>query len=672
MQTSQRGSVLLTIIGGIVILALLGMVAVSLMTGSVMTGLDAKETVQASYLAESGKEIVRVQTSKADTGARLMTLVDDTLDGKTFSITGGNVSLTLFPSWFRTSDTGTLLKGGSGWYPEAPSGTRELLLIAKSGTASRAEYSFGEAAALTPNADAHLIGRGTPTYPTKTQTTISVNTAKNDFDYFPETGGLIGVVNKGGATLNPDSAKRLIYERLSKSGSTYTFEGVRPVSGSSYPELGEDKELVLGQYIRVVSEAQTSNGARATLVWHTNGRSSLRSGSGSGGSGDGDVQEMPEVSSPLKNKDDAEEIFDDNRFGQFETAQDKKGLLVQGYERATPDHFLNTRKNHTTYDSWFAGITEEKIAETPNNDILIQTSVIPWYQVSANLFAGVLFRTHFIPEPGDVDDDELTSYGVSGLGMGVVSGKVTTGYIQYPTAPGVYDNTYTGVTRSPVNPALIPGGYRAISPYQPNYSINYRQPNVYIPDDPYGTYNYLYSNVTDRTLRDGIMLWHSNDGKMDHALNCIAYSIPEGEILKKNSTTTLVVRVWEQDKKNYVQGWIAFQNNNNFMEETYWPSLTDTQPSNGVSRGQEPTFHRIIWGYVNPALAIKIDDYTIATSEGIPVSGVHDHAGIFSGAYSSVPETPDGLVFRHFKVGIPGTGGSGTDDVPGLTPGIVQ
>lgn len=211
---------------------------------------------------------------------------------------------------------------------------------------------------------------------------------KNDFDYFPETGGLIGVVNKGGATLNPDSAKRLIYERLSKSGSTYTFEGVRPVSGSSYPELGEDKELVLGQYIRVVSEAQTANGARAALVWHTNGRSSLRSGSGSGGSGDGGVQEMPEVSSPLKNKDDAEEIFDDNRFGHFETAQDKKGLLVQGYERATPDHFLNTRKNHTTYDSWFAGITEEKIAETPNNDILIQTSVIPWYQVSANLFAG--------------------------------------------------------------------------------------------------------------------------------------------------------------------------------------------------------------------------------------------------------------------------------------------
>lgn len=106
MQTSQRGSVLLTIIGGIVILALLGMVAVSLMTGSVMTGLDAKETVQASYLAESGKEIVRVQTSKADTGARLMTLVDDTLDGKTFSITAGTSLSSCSPRGFALQTQG--------------------------------------------------------------------------------------------------------------------------------------------------------------------------------------------------------------------------------------------------------------------------------------------------------------------------------------------------------------------------------------------------------------------------------------------------------------------------------------------------------------------------------------------------------------------------------------
>ena len=653
-----------------------------------MTGLDAKETVQASYLAESGKEIVRVQTAQQSGGemmsiARQLEESSRQHNGKGIEIDGkGFVKLTLYPSWFRWYEDKLHLTD-SGWYGGVPNGKREMLVLNQSGAMRYAyENGFGSETPGSTAADVYLIGRvqgenGSITYDT-TKRTLTVKTTADDLKWFPEYGGLIGLVRQQEKdsqlpTSTQVSKLRFTYNSKKTDGDVHTFTDFIPLSeGTISEDTFKDKDIVLGQYFRVVSEAQTANGARAALVWHTNGRSSLRSGSGSGGSGDGGVQEMPEVSSPLKNKDDAEEIFDDNRFGHFETAQDKKGLLVQGYERATPDHFLNTRKNHTTYDSWFAGITEEKIAETPNNDILIQTSVIPWYQVSANLFAGVLFRTHFLPEPGDDDDDELTSYGVSGLGMGVVSGKVTTGYIQYPTAPGVYDNTYTGVTRSPVNPALIPGGYRAISPYQPNYSINYRQPNVYVPDDPYGTYNYLYSNVADRTLRDGVVLWHYNDEKTKHALNCRAYSIPEGEILKKNSTTTLVVRVWEQDKKNYVQGWIAFQNNNNFMEETYWPPLTDTQPSNGVSRGQQPTFHRIIWGYVNPALAIKIDDYTIATSEGIPVSGVHDHAGIFSGAYSSVPETPDGLVFRHFKVGIPGTGGSGTDDIPGLTPGIVQ
>src|SRR5699024_4546594 len=152
---------------------------------------------------------------------------------------------------------------------------------------------------------------------------------------------------------------------------------------------------------------------------------------------------------------------------------------------------------------------------------------------SANLFAGILFRTHLIPEPGGADGDGLTSYGVSSLGMGVVSGKVATGYIQYPTAPGAYGSTDTGVTRSPVNPALLPGGYGAISPYQPNDSIHYRQPNVYISDDPYGAYDYLYANAADRTLRDGILLWHADDGKPEHALTCLAYGIPAGEILKK-------------------------------------------------------------------------------------------------------------------------------------------
>jgi hypothetical protein len=126
----------------------------------------------------------------------------------------------------------------------------------------------------------------------------------------------------------------------------------------------------------------------------------------------------------------------DNRLGCIGTAQGPKGLSVQGHERTTPDHLLNTRKNHTTSESVFAGITEEKTAETPNNDILIQTSVKPYHHASANMYAGIQLRTHLIPEPGGAEGDGLTSYGVSSLGMGVVSGKATTGHIQYPTAPG--------------------------------------------------------------------------------------------------------------------------------------------------------------------------------------------------------------------------------------------
>ena len=55
----------------------------------------------------------------------------------------------------------------------------------------------------------------------------------------------------------------------------------------------------------------------------------------------------------------------------------------------------------------------------------------------------------------------------------------------------------------------------------------------------------------------------------------------------------------------------------------------------------------------------------------------YNRAGIFQGAYTedddknNIPSTYN-LNFRNFAVGIPGTGGSGTDDVPGLTPGIVQ
>ena len=740
MQTSQRGSVLLTIIGGIIILALLGMVAVSLMTGSVMTGLDVKETVQASYLAESGKEIVRVQTSKADTGARLMTLVDDTLDGKTFSITGGNVSLKLFPSWFRTSDTGTLLKGGSGWYPEAPSGTRELLLIAKSGTASRAEYSFGKAAALTPNADAYLIGRGTPTYPTKTQTTISVNTAKNDFDYFPETGGLIGVVNKGGATLNPDSAKRLIYERLSKSGSTYTFEGVRPVSGSSYPELGEDKELVLGQYIRVVSEAQTANGARAALVWHTNGRSSLRF-AGSGGSEEGGNATENIIGGNLSSEEDLKELFGQhltehnlNKGYTFtKYGPDLTALSVQGFQPSMPNHFLLKTTRKTSTDYWFAGITDKTIpidSFQKERGVMIQISTMihpPGSSKKPHFFGGLLFRTHMLQ-----GKSALTPHGVSGLGMGIVYGSIE---IENSEKEGYYE-----VDDCTINPALLPG-FEWVSkdsndPEEPDGSFR-------IAKTDWEQYSRIFvqgvpSAGRKMTIKPTLILWayddeELNDGNVSEppdSLRCLAAaSLGPNDVYSPLSTpldafyfTRIVTQVREHEGDNKIRAWIASQRppkygvtdytkydpeTNNFLnsydiahtlelgkilddirngfkvsEGALWPVLDF---SDGVEQNlMTDRFTLIGWDYVNPEFSRfeteKVDGRsniktTILTQ--FATGAAYNRAGIFQGAYTedddknNIPSTYN-LNFRNFAVGIPGTGGSGTDDVPGLTPGIVQ
>ena len=132
MTTSQRGSVLLTVIAGLVLLALLGSAMLTLMTGSVMTGVDGREAMQAAYLAESGKEIVRVQTEKLDGGGLMGEAIDLETAGP-ISIDGkGGVKLQLFPSWFRW--TGEELKStDSGWYGGTPKGTHDWLEISKGG-----------------------------------------------------------------------------------------------------------------------------------------------------------------------------------------------------------------------------------------------------------------------------------------------------------------------------------------------------------------------------------------------------------------------------------------------------------------------------------------------------------------------------------------------------------
>ena len=302
MQTSQRGSVLLTIIGGIVILALLGMVAVSLMTGSVMTGLDAKETVQASYLAESGKEIVRVQTAQQSGGemmsiARQLEESSRQHNGKGIEIDGkGFVKLTLYPSWFRWYEDKLHLTD-SGWYGGVPNGKREMLVLNQSGAMRYAyENGFGSETPGSTAADVYLIGRvqgenGSITYDT-TKRTLTVKTTADDLKWFPEYGGLIGLVRQQEKdsqlpTSTQVSKLRFTYNSKKTDGDVHTFTDFIPLSeGTISEDTFKDKDIVLGQYFRVVSEAQTANGARAALVWHTNGRSSLRF-AGSGGSEEG-------------------------------------------------------------------------------------------------------------------------------------------------------------------------------------------------------------------------------------------------------------------------------------------------------------------------------------------------------------------------------------------------
>lgn len=725
MRTSQRGSVLLTIIGGIVILALLGMVAVSLMTGSVMTGVDAKETVQASYLAESGKEIVRVQTAQADTGARLMTLADETLNGKTFAVAGGKVSLKLFPSWFRTSDTGALLKGGSGWYPNALSGTRELLLITSSGAVSRSEYAFNKPTPLVPNADVYLIGRGKPEYSSRTQSTITVSTAENDFNFFPKSGGLLGVVSKGGATLEPDSAKRLVYERLSGSGSIYTFEGVRPVSGTSYPDLGENKELVLGQYFRVASEGLTANGARGALIWHTNGKNSLRpySGGQSGGTTvtpDASGTLSPSGSNPSQElHKEMQDLFGNNitQHNQglnsgYEPASLASGnaLITNALQPSVKNHFLLKEKNNAaTTDYWFAAVTKAKTTFTGNNGAAVQISVFPSVGTQS-LFAGTLFRLTTLKKdsPGDDSNAYRLGEGVAGLGMGVAYGPLTL---------DVYSSK---VTDAPVNPALLPGfewknnGFYPTEDFSKKYS---------------GT---LYRPVTQTlySLPPVMILWAYDDGKDNppESLRWLAVSRLESKDVYYYGTsdepwarsffTRIVTQVQEKNGINEIQGWIASQHPPTYgiaktgyhdPETGYWIYTFDPAHENElgylydwIRKGLKPsegvvwpemypsgkvdkdrdTFTILRWDAVNTAYAtLKSSElqgteakFTVLTpfATGADSFG---RTGFFQGAYSA---TETGQVnvyrpsFRNFAAGEVKISGGSDTDAPGLTPGIVQ
>lgn len=204
MHASQRGSVLLTVIAGILILGVVGAAALSLMTGSVMTVVDGRETVQATYLAESGKEIVRAQMASQSGGALMQAAVSLTKSqedngGKGLAVEGrGFVRAGLYPSWFRWHD-GRWDTTSLGWYGGAPEGKRAWLAMSSAG-AFRYEGQAKDIDLGTAAADVYFIGRvdGTPVYNASGRTlSVRAKDAGDDFRYFPESGGLIGLVAQG-------------------------------------------------------------------------------------------------------------------------------------------------------------------------------------------------------------------------------------------------------------------------------------------------------------------------------------------------------------------------------------------------------------------------------------------------------------------------------------------
>lgn len=741
MTTSQRGSVLLTVIAGLVLLALLGSAMLTLMTGSVMTGVDGREAMQAAYLAESGKEIVRVQTEKLS-GEDIMNKAIALEKKGPISIDGkGDVKLQFFPSWFRW--TGEELKStDSGWYGGTPKGTHDWLETSKDGaTRYRIDNvnavkndTFGSEAA-----DLYLIGRVSGengiTYDAA-NSTLTVKTTENDLEWFPNSGGLIGLVSQAGKdTALPAAAQvsthRFTYDQKTSDKGTYTFTNVTRLSSSPLStDTFKDKDIALGQYFRVLSTGRTLNDAQAALVWHTNGRGSLRS-SEKGESGDTTV--TPNASgtlSPTGNNPSQElhkemqDMFGNNitQHNQGQNTGYEAQSLASGYALTThalqpsvKNHFLlEEKKNAATTDYWFAAITKAKTAFSENNGGAVQISVFPSVGTQS-LFAGTLFRLTTLKKdsPGTDSNAYRLGDGVAGLGMGIAYGELTISYVGRK------------VTQSPVNPALLPG-------------FTWKNDGFY-PNDDFQSYVSLglYQRVINidfaesYTVRPLMLLWAYDDSKVNppESLRWLAvsrlkdkdvyYYGTSGLPWSRSFFSRIVTQVQEKSGLNEIRGWIASQYPPIYgVEQTGYPDPEtgswlyefDSNHENElgylydwIRKGFKPS-EGIVWPDMNPTDKVKNsrDAFTILQWDAVntdyaslkekdSVQGTSGHftvltpfatgtdrferTGFFQGAYSA---TESGQVnvyrpsFRNFAAGEIKMADGGNDDASGLTPGIVQ
>lgn len=668
MRTAQRGSVLLSVIAGILILAVIGTVTVSLMTSSVMTAVDGKEALQATYLAESGKEIVRARTAKLSGGALMeeAQALEKLSEGKGIAVSGkGFVKVSLYPSWFRWYE-GKLNATASGWYGDAPTGNVELLFIDKNG-AKRYRYSQGKPVEGPPDspADVYLIGRvsdeGSSTYSGHDLTVR----AYSGFDFFPQTGGLIGLIDHQKEGIDSSSTtvskQRFTYDKFEYHDGTATFTNITPLSDEEVAaETFKDKDIVLGQYFRVVCEATTTNGARAALVWHTNGRSSFLSGQNGNAAG-GDIRLDDVLSSTLEEESQREKTFGNNKSGDVVyVSLDSSGkihaLSVQGFHSSKQNHFLNREDNSFSPDQWFALITQGK---TSQSDLALQISFKPWWAAEDDIFAGLLFRTSFLP-----NNDALNALGVSGLGMGFVQGKLLLEDTVF-----YWNNIIKTVSSSPLNPALLPGYQR------------------YDVPDPWGRYLYtpteyaedfkeIYTSFPTQ-LRQFVVIWTYSDDKEQDALNWLALGVIDDTLDTKNFTT-LVAEIKEQEGKNIIRGWLASQGEGDIslpLSGLRWPDMNTPEQE----KEEKPFFHPIRWAYINtmakdkagtPVVKETDNPYEISTPLDLPTQNAHNRVGLFQGSYSINPASPRNMAFRNFAVGLPG--GDGVQEVPGLTPGITN
>ena len=682
MHPTQRGSVLIAVIAGIVILSLLGAAMLSMMTSSTMTGVNGRETIQASYLADSGKEIARDRTADKNSG-ELMTAARDleslTASGGMAVGSTGSVTFKLYPSWFRWYDN-ALQTTDSGWYKDtqstsAPTGQRVWLAVRQTG----AMLYKGRAGATdfgTTAADIYLVGQadGTATYDAATRT-LSVPTATDDFSWFPESGGLIGLVTRAGQNAAfPLSATvstvRFTYDQRRLTDTTCTFTNLTPLTDDTVSQSTfTGKDIALGQYFRVVSEGTTANGARAALIWHTNGRNSLKVAGQSGQNVAVNTNGALSSTSDQALHKEMQDLFGNNITNHSNGANSGYdstyisssigyALTTDTLKASVKNHFLlplNGNKSSTDY--WFGAVSKAKTTFTADTDTsgggVVQVSVVPPSGTQA-LFAGILFRLKTLKN----DDSSATSNaytigdGVAGLGMGVAWGQVTVGNI-------------TGkVYSSSINPALLPG------------FTWYANSGRYYTNDNFSDYASLYSatlNIFTITYDFGpiMILWAYDDSAANppDSLRWLAVSSLD-KVSMTSNFSRLVAQVQEKNGTNQIRAWFKQDTPANGV---VWPDMNpdDAEANDG--------FTLLHWDAVNSPYASRKSEtfhgkpgyFTVSTPYATGTTA-YQRTGFFQGVYSADSTTPynPGPAFRNFAAGSVTT--ASTADTAGLTPGFIQ